>query len=486
MDLGSFENAVHRHISKSEIEIGIGLPKLGSRLVSVDSVSFCVARSLKPSRLIVNLSVSPKLGMVGRQHSLEFRPARRNTPNVSIVQDPSAEGLEGPPDFGISAEGNQDKWVLSPESLKLFRELTSQINEYRVESIRQKLNQELESATSRTSSEEVLESILEEVSEEMNSPIGKLLNRKTGQIPWLMRGLGLVIDLRSIDREFKTNAGQSQRQFPPKGGFSRPQHLYGVNPLGVAIRSFFTQLNSQLLPSNLAHVGPLRTIPGRVTQLTTTDTHYSDARNLSENLANNPQALKSVSNWVKKITSNQYGVEWKFFKSNVRSVLGGFGALYLVDSDGTEVSFQDVGVGLSQVVPILEKLVLLRSVTNRNLVASVSRPNVLMVEEPELHLHPMMQAKLMGLFIEEVTWKDSNLQIIAETHSEAMLLRIQRAIRDGEISGDDVAIVYVEKTKGTSNSIARNFKLDDFGNFVEPWPKSFSDLRLDEVFGRTS
>ena len=86
--------------------------------------------------------------------------------------------------------------------------------------------------------------------------------------------------------------------------------------------------------------------------------------------------------------------------------LGDLSTLVLRDSSGVQVSFSDVGYGISQLLPILFE---------------IQFKGCLLVEQPELHLHPALQASLM----EEIahTTKRTSGQVILETHSEHMVLR---------------------------------------------------------------
>jgi len=138
---------------------------------------------------------------------------------------------------------------------------------------------------------------------------------------------------------------------------------------------------------------------------------------------------------------------------------------------GVAVSYQDVGVGLSQVLPVLDAINELR----------LSGGGILVIaEQPELHLHPKMQAELAELMFRE---SQPNGQIIAETHSEPILLRLQKLVREKSRAGetrDSVAVVYAsfDPELGT---LFENLELRNDLDFVVMLPTSFSDLRMDEL-----
>jgi hypothetical protein len=139
------------------------------------------------------------------------------------------------------------------------------------------------------------------------------------------------------------------------------------------------------------------------------------------------------------------------------------------------LQFEDVGSGLGQILPLLE---------------AMYSPNweTLYVEQPELHLHPKMQSELMDLFIDEIAMQRSeeDKQFIIETHSESMLLRLQKRIREGKLKSHEVAILFAEgkserDSEGTIvsrfNSISE-INLDSAGDILDPLPDSFVNLRI--------
>jgi len=137
----------------------------------------------------------------------------------------------------------------------------------------------------------------------------------------------------------------------------------------------------------------------------------------------------------------------------------------------------DVGVGMSQVIPVVT--------------AALDRSTgTLAVEQPELHIHPMMQVELGDLFIEQI--QTGNKMFIVETHSEHLILRLLRRIRETRqrklpdkerslrLQPEQLSITYfwptmdgVEKT---------NIDVNEKGRFNDRWPKGFFDERAEELF----
>lgn len=151
--------------------------------------------------------------------------------------------------------------------------------------------------------------------------------------------------------------------------------------------------------------------------------------------------------------------------------------LVLVDIDKeTVVTHRDVGMGISQVLPVL-------------VMAYGSRNKLLAMEQPEIHLHPALQAELADVFIESALGDRQNTFIL-ETHSEHLILRLMRRIRGTyqcketgvpPVTPVDVSVLYVEPD-GT-RSIVREMPLNELGELVKSWPGGFFEEGLREQFG---
>lgn len=132
----------------------------------------------------------------------------------------------------------------------------------------------------------------------------------------------------------------------------------------------------------------------------------------------------------------------------------------------TVVTHRDVGIGISQVLPVL-------------VMAYGSRGKLLTMEQPEIHLHPALQAELGDVFIEAALGDRQNTFIL-ETHSEHLILRLMRRIREGKISPDDVGVVFVEPLERGSRFI--ELRIDEEGDFIDEWPGGFFEESFHEKF----
>ena len=124
--------------------------------------------------------------------------------------------------------------------------------------------------------------------------------------------------------------------------------------------------------------------------------------------------------------------------------------------DGPEVRLTDIGLGVFQILPTLA------------LCYYVPEGSILILEQPEAHLHPKSQADLADVFIDVV--KNRNIQIILETHSEHLLRRLQRRIAEEEIPATDTALYFCQVNHGTSE--IERLDMDAYGNITN-WPQDF-------------
>jgi len=129
----------------------------------------------------------------------------------------------------------------------------------------------------------------------------------------------------------------------------------------------------------------------------------------------------------------------------------------------TKINLASMGCGISQLVPVVVQTVLLPKL------------GCLLVEQPEIHLHPSAQADLADLFIGNITGKR---QFIVETHSEHFVLRLRRRIAEGRIKPEKIGIFFVEKKRGLTR--IQKLKLKPNGHFEE-WPTGFFEQGFEEA-----
>ena len=132
---------------------------------------------------------------------------------------------------------------------------------------------------------------------------------------------------------------------------------------------------------------------------------------------------------------------------------------------GPQRNLIDVGYGVSQVLPVITEL--LRDDT----------PPMLLLQQPEVHLHPSAQAALGNLFCQVAA---NNRQVIVETHSDYLLDRIRMDIRDGESSlkPEDVSILFFERNDLDVH--IHSLRIDQNGNILDA-PETYRRFFLNET-----
>jgi predicted ATPase len=152
---------------------------------------------------------------------------------------------------------------------------------------------------------------------------------------------------------------------------------------------------------------------------------------------------------------------------NVREVAKG-SSLYQVwvrrDAASPEVLITDVGFGVSQILPVIA------------LCYYAPQGATLVLEQPEIHLHPSVQMGLADVFIDAI--KTRKIQIVLESHSEHLLKRLQRRIAEGALESKDTALYFCTMAGGESQR--EELKLDKDGNITN-WPKDFFGDQFGEI-----
>lgn len=134
-------------------------------------------------------------------------------------------------------------------------------------------------------------------------------------------------------------------------------------------------------------------------------------------------------------------------------------------SDGSpETMLTDVGFGVSQVLPVLV------------LLYYVPEGSIVLMEQPEIHLHPSVQSGLADVMLAVATHR--RVQIIVESHSEHLLRRFQRRAAEGDIPTSDLQLYFVSNDHGVAK--LNDLQLNEWGQ-IENWPEHFFGDEIGEI-----
>ena len=123
----------------------------------------------------------------------------------------------------------------------------------------------------------------------------------------------------------------------------------------------------------------------------------------------------------------------------------------------------DVGLGVSQVLPVLVAL------------WTANPGQLVLVEQPETHLHPRAQVAIAGPILAAV---NRGVEVIVETHSAALLRSIQTEIARDAIAPEFVSLNWFSRSSANGMTTITPGKLDERGRFGE-WPEDFDDVTLE-------
>ncbi len=235
--------------------------------------------------------------------------------------------------------------------------------------------------------------------------------------------------------------------------------------IGTRFTNFETNIDNFF--ENLYYIGPLRNFPQR---------YYPIIGELASDVGFKgeftPHILKESSGKEEKddlldkikVWLNKFEMASNIDIKEYKEIQEFISLIFYEFYSGLQVNLTDMGVGTSQVLPIIIEGFL------------IDEESLLLVEQPEIHLHPKAQATLGDLFIELA---NENKTLLIETHSEHLFQRIQRRIAEGIISSDDIAFYYVNM--GEEGTNFKMLNLDQYG-YIQNMPKGFFSEDFEEAY----
>lgn len=154
----------------------------------------------------------------------------------------------------------------------------------------------------------------------------------------------------------------------------------------------------------------------------------------------------------------------------------------LIDKNKKSIGFKNASSGLTQLFPIIVCSAILRKQINfeSQVSSHVFRQQefeTLLLEQPELHLHPKLQSQLAILFSEILKYLNDIHSLFIETHSEHLIRKLQVLIAKGELAREKVGVWYFRKVNGVTK--VEKMEIDENGLFKKDWPDGFFDDSTD-------
>lgn len=259
-------------------------------------------------------------------------------------------------------------------------------------------------------------------------------------------------------------------------GFPQEALLYYQNTL------FLTDLELAIEEwmRSLGYLGPIRSRPQRLN--TWTGAEPEDVGTEGENTVQAILAAASRGiNWRAKtrrapfqVTIAQWLVKMGLIHAFTVEAIAPDRDLYEVrvrtSPRSAEVKLTDVGFGVSQVLPVITQAFY------------APRRSTVLIEQPEIHLHPSAQASLADLFLAAVSARVDgqrrDVQFLVESHSEHLLRRLLRRVAEQEIEPGDIALYFCYG--GPKGSAIERLEVNEYGDVLN-WPADFFGDELEDV-----
>lgn len=166
-----------------------------------------------------------------------------------------------------------------------------------------------------------------------------------------------------------------------------------------------------------------------------------------------------IAYWLKEL-----GLIQEFSIEEIVSGSNLYRAIVRRDKESPEAFLTDVGFGVSQVLPALV------------LLYYVPEGSTILMEQPEIHLHPSVQSGLADVILQVA--KHRNIQVIVESHSEHLLRRFQRRIAEEQYPADELKLYFCDSIQGVSK--LSDLNIDIFGE-IRNWPENFFGDEMEEI-----
>jgi predicted ATPase len=239
--------------------------------------------------------------------------------------------------------------------------------------------------------------------------------------------------------------------------------------------SFFESEYESMM-DQIYYLGPLREYPKREYQWSGArpfDVGYRGERTVDSILSatirgekrnlGKRKAIKTfqeiIAYWLKEL-----GLIQEFKIEEIAKGSNLYRAIVKRDKESPEAFLTDVGFGVSQVLPALV------------LLYYVPEGSTILMEQPEIHLHPSVQSGLADVILQVAEHR--NIQVIVESHSEHLLRRFQRRIAEEKYPANELKLYFCDSTQGVSK--LSYLDIDLFGD-IRNWPENFFGDEMAEI-----
>ena len=187
-----------------------------------------------------------------------------------------------------------------------------------------------------------------------------------------------------------------------------------------------------------------------------TDYVGPSAENLGELLAN-PEIKKATNKWFEILEIP--------YKVDIQKSGNYYEIIFLPKHTKIKISSMHIGLGYPLILPFIVQCI-------------IAKNKIILIEEPEVHLHPKLEADLADLIVESSIQR--NNQFIIETHSEDFLLRILKSIRKEKLKPEHVSVNYITPSEKNGSKINK-ITINKYGQYTTPWKDDLFADRIKEL-----
>lgn len=304
-----------------------------------------------------------------------------------------------------------------------------------------------------------------------STPVVRCLTYKDGEEVYSVarqaKG-GYLLDAPDYAARLRAGTGDpdAKRTYEPERSIAfSAEAIAALGMAGVRVQDLSLKLTREL--QNIQYLGPLREEPARFYQwnrqmpstLGKTGKWAIHALLAAAN-RNDDKLVAGVSHWLKRMEIADELIAARLGDSPHYEIL--------VRKGNTRANLVDVGFGVSQILPVLV------------LAYFAPRGATVLIEQPEIHLHPLAQAVLADLFVEVA--HERKIQFLIETHSEHLFRRLQYLVAEQTAQPEDCRLYFVEQV--AQESTVRRLRMNEFGQVAE-WPDRFFGDAIGETERQT-